>query len=155
MIRATVIADASWCPKTRAGAFACWINVNWPNGDHRRIKESGRFKTRPTSSEWAEAMAAWAGIWYAYQAGARDLLVQSDCLNIVRTGGAPRSTKGFGEYRKNSELYWPDATLRWKHVKGHTGGQCPNGGDDRRFYVNEWCDVEAKKHMRSWRAELQ
>lgn len=40
-----------------------------------------------------------------------------------------------------------------RHVKGHTGGQCPQGGDSRRFYVNEWCDTEARKHMKEQRSE--
>lgn len=152
--RATVTADASFCPDTKAAGWAVWINVNWPDGRHMRIKKGGLFKERPPSSAWAEAQACWNGIFLAYGAGARDILVQNDCLSVVRGCG------GFGHtmvnaYKGARETYWPDAVLAWRWVKGHTGGKCPQGGDNRRFFVNEWCDSEAKKYMRRQRHEFR
>lgn len=146
-VRATVIADASFCPTTKAGGWAVWVNVNWPGGRHERIKRSGTFHRRPTSSTWAEAMAVWNGIFFAYTAGARDILAQTDCLEIVQNRGAPSSTKGFHTYADARAKHWPEATVRFKHVKGHN----LKNVQDRRTWVNDWCDKEAKRHMKKQR----
>jgi ribonuclease HI len=144
--KATVITDASWCPHTNAGGWAAWINVNYPGGGHQRLNRSGNFNKLVESSTWAEAYAAWNGIWLAYQMGARDILVQTDCLELVQRNGRPSSVKGASELNCAKEAYWPDARLRWRHVRGHTSG------DDRRSWVNNWCDREARKYMRQQRA---
>lgn len=35
------------------------------------------------------------------------------------------------------------ATIEFRHVKAHSGV------DDKRSYVNEWCDKEAKRRLRT------
>jgi len=146
-VRATVICDASWCPTSRAGGWAVWINVNYPDGRHERIKDSGNFRTRPRGSEHAEQVACMIGIFLAVQKGAERLLVQNDCLNVVRTRGSTASPRKRAEYLEAEEKYWPHlrGCIEWRHVKGHTAG------DDSRTWVNNWCDTEAKRHMRKQR----
>lgn len=146
-VRSTVIADASFCHRTRAGGWAVWINVNWPDGSHRRIKAHNRFKRRARSSAHAEQMACMNGIWAAYQAGAREILVQTDCLEVVQSQGRTNSRKSGGEYLAAAAELWPEAALTWKHVKGHNLANV----DDRRTFVNDWCDKQAKIHMRAQR----
>lgn len=149
MIRSTVITDASYCHKTKAGGWAAWINVNYENGEHRRIQESGIFRFRARSSEHAEQMACMNGIFLAYQAGARRILVQTDCLSLVQSEGRGTGIKNPRDYTKAQSDHWPDAVLEWRHVKGHTAGE------DRRSWVNNWCDREAKKHMRKQRGPIR
>lgn len=144
MARSTVICDASWCPRTRAGGWAVWININYPNGEHRRVKEADLFHKRPKSSTQAELWAALNGIWFAVRNGATDILVQTDCLSVVQFQG-PRVARE----------HFPETKIRWRHVKGHTGGRAPNGGDNRRYYVNEWCDKHARKYMHRQREQQQ
>lgn len=139
MARATVIADASFCPMTRAGGWAVWINVNWANGNHRRIQQSGVFHTRAVNSTEAERWAAYNGIWIAYKVGARDILIQTDCLSVV-----------VGEHSATFKKMWPDARIKWKHVKGHN----LHNVQDRRTWVNNWCDKHAKRRMRAQRREM-
>lgn len=148
MTRATVICDASFCPHTHAGGWATWININYPNGARQRLREHGVLRGLPRSSEHAELLACMNGLWFAYQHGARDILVQTDCLALVQTLGG-NSPKSRAEYHDACAVYWPEGTVRWKHVKGHTAG------DDRRTWVNNWCDKHAKLHMRRKRTQCQ
>ena len=136
--RATVITDASFCPRTRAGGWAAWININWPNGTHERIKKSGLFHESPDNSTAAERWACYNGIWFAYNRGARSILAQTDCLSVVRRPFLNNNP---------AALHWPEAQVSWRHVKGHTAG------NTRREWVNNWCDSEAKKHMRKQRSQ--
>jgi len=146
VVRATVITDASYCMESRAGGWAAWINVNYPNGDHVRLKHHGTFKFRAANSEHAEQMAAMNGIWVAYAKGATDILLQTDCLNLVNTHGSGRA-KGLEDYRMAATLHWPHAKVLWKHVKAHN----LKNVNDRRTWVNDWCDKMAKRHMRAQR----
>ena len=142
--RATVICHASLCHRSKAGGWATWINVNGPAGEHVRIKESGTFKRRPKTSTHAEQLSCMIGIWLAYQNGARDILVQTDCLSLVTERGYI-GAQGAREFRMATVDYWPEASVHWRHVKGHTAGE------DARSWVNNWCDAHAKRHMRKQR----
>lgn len=132
-LKATVITDASYCPRTRAGGWAAWIT-----SDEGRTQHAGCFKDLAKTPTEAELWAMLNGIWLAYEAGATEILVQSDCTGAVHLINSKcpetRLFKGVHIYAR--------------HVKGHTDIKEP------RFYVNRWCDEEAKKHMRKQRALL-
>ena len=142
-MRATVITDASFCHQTKAGGWAAWIAYDQgPKGQH-----SGMFRSRPKDSGTAELQAALNGIWLAYQNGARDILIQTDCMPVVH------AVQGFGTgvyvaiYRDARRQHFPDAAVRAKHVRGHTST------DDARSWCNRWADSAAKKQMRKQREE--
>jgi ribonuclease HI len=141
-MRATVITDASHCSRTKAGGWAAWIAYDGGN----KGRHAGAFRERPQDSGIAELQAVFNGLWIAYNAGARDILVQTDCMSVVH------AIKGMGPYaelyRAARREYFPDAAIRSRHVKGHSGIQ------DSRSYCNRWCDAEAKRHMRKQRDEL-
>lgn len=135
-MRATVITDASFCPDTKAGGWAVWIA-----GDiGARIKQSGPFKTNPPSSNDAEIMAAINGCAIAYRAGARTILIQSDCKGVQDA-----ILKGKAIWKAAKTLHFPDAHIQYRHVKGHTNNPAA------RSWVNRWCDEQAKKHMKEAR----
>ncbi|WP_165375304.1 ribonuclease HI [Roseovarius nitratireducens] len=147
-MRATVITDASHCRKTGAGGWAAWIRID---GDDSPIKMSGPLRTVTTRSDEAEIRAALNGIHIARAHGARSVLVQTDCMTVVHLI--------YGKIRSRSLLkIWNSAVatarvdlvgVSARHVKGHTAK------DDARFFVNRWCDRQARKEMRAMRAELE
>lgn len=141
-MRATIITDASFCPKTKAAGWAAWITANPPNGKVVRLQRSGPFNDDPDSPVHAEVRAAMNGLWLAYTFGARDLLLQSDCTAV---GSMLR--RGTYDYPSIASEKWPEARVRFRHVKGHT--QDPAA----RSWVNRWCDREARKHMKQLRGE--
>lgn len=138
-MRATVIADASFCPKTKAAGWAAWITPDVGV----RIQRAGKFLERPDDNNMAEAWAAMNGVAHAYRIGARVILLQSDCLAVGRM-----VSKGAYGYPAVRMTHFPDADIRFRHVRGHTTL------GDRRSYVNRWCDAEAKRHMREVRDAL-
>lgn len=142
-MRATVITDASFCSQTHAAGWAAWIAAD----HHERIKRSGVFQAKPQTSAMAELWAAYNGIAIAYQNGARRILIQSDCVIVATALKKPNGKHGFAMFREN---YLPDLVdIEYRHVKGHTN----HAGS--RFYVNRWCDLEARKHMKGQRAKLK
>lgn len=128
--RTTLIADASWCPDTRAGGWAVWVTVN-KDGEVFRHNAKGRFKECPASALEAEVWALENGIYVARTKGAGPILAQSDC------------TGALGQLRRR----YSDITFR--HVKGHTKNQ------DSRSWVNRWCDRHARRQMKAHRQLLQ
>lgn len=138
-MRATVIADASFCSRTKAGGWAVWVAYD----GGAKGRHAGQFRSRPPNSGTAELQAVLNGIWIAYQKGARDILVQTDCMAVVH---AVKGVGGYAvAYRAARVAYFPDAAIRAKHVRGHTTVA------DARSYCNRWADAEAKKHMREQR----
>lgn len=138
MSRATVITDASFCPKTRSAGWAAWCTINYTvHGipQVNRIKRYGKFNMKPRNSTEAERWACYNGVWLAVQAGATDILCQTDCLSVVQS-------------QSHGLLYKkiPNATkVSFRHVKGHTDREEP------RFFVNRWCDKHARIPMEEQR----
>ena len=108
-----------------------------------RGQHSGMFRSRPTNSGLAELQAVLNGIWLAYQNGAKEILVQTDCMSVVH------AVQGMGAYARlylNAKAeHFPAAVVRAKHVKGHTQVA------DARSWCNRWCDRNAKEQMRKQR----
>ena len=139
--RATIICDASFCHRTKAGGWAVWITSSVGfNLDKQTHKQAGTFHRSPRSPEQAEGWACYNGLWLAYRIGANSALVQTDCLNVVNGSGRP-------DWNEMVGLYWPDMQVAWRHVKGHTDRP------ESRFYINRWCDETAKTHMKRQRHE--
>ncbi len=72
---ATVIADASYCPKTGAAGWAVWVRTD----NHPVVKKSGTFKVRPMKPSQAELWAAYNGLHIAHMIGVDDAHIVS-CL---------------------------------------------------------------------------
>ena len=134
-MRATVITDASFCPRTGAGGWATWIRFE----DKGLLKRSDAFRDPAKSSTDAEFKAAVNGVLWAAAGGATKVLLQTDNLHVVER---------FAEMVNDAGVTIP-CVVTTRHVKGHDGGGTP------RSWVNEWCDREAKVHMRAMRARLE
>lgn len=138
---ATVITDASFCPKTKCAGWAAWVAH-----DKGRVKKYGAFKRQPKSSAQAELWAAINGITLATREGATDILLQTDCQSVVDL------INGQAE-KVYQALVLAKQTARPRivavHVKGHTRNK------ESRFWCNRWCDTNAKAVMNAQRAQLQ
>jgi len=141
---ATVITDASYCPKSHAGAWAAWVTISPEiEGDKpRRLQKAANFRQLASSAYEAELWASLNGINMAVRAGATQILVQTDCLAVVN---------GLNDKKYNIELTQlgiSPSCIKAKHVRGHTRVQ------DKRSWCNRWCDAEAGKLMKQQRVQL-
>lgn len=141
-MRVTVITDASFCPDTFVGGWAAWIAM--PNGI--KLKRYGALKENPLNSTDAEFKAAINGIVLAVRQGATNILLQSDCINVVKAINE-QEVKLSATLAENS-VDVSRIKLIARHVKGHT---VLTGA---RYFVNRWCDKMAKLSMREKRDEL-
>lgn len=140
----TVFSDASHHPEGHAG-YAYFIR------DHETIvKESHALPWKAPRSTDVEEFAMCHAILRAidtipHEPG-DEIVAQTDCTHVIWRFENERSTA------TNSVLgYLRDAglSLRFKHVKAHSGAE------DKRSYVNRWCDTNARREMRVIRAERQ
>ena len=145
--RATVITDASFCPKAKVGAWAAWIRVD---GMDKAIRGSGQlpFDATPDSTV-AEVMAAGNGCWLAAQQGATHLLLQSDCMAVIhlveKRAKAERLLALWDHLLKLPDMAGVQ-NIMVRHVKGHGVVK------DRRTFVNAWCDSAAYAELEKARA---
>lgn len=91
--------------------------------------------------------AALNGLHVAKAHGATVVLLQSDNQSVVAMA-SDSTYRGAhsGVWRKELRALGLDTlTLSARHVKGHTSGK------DARHWVNNWCDVWARKSMKEAR----
>lgn len=148
-VRATVLTDASYCPFTRCGGWAAWVN-----GDHMQAaaKHSGRIHAvgMPSSTD-AEVYAALNGVWLARHYGATHILLRTDCKAVLYLAdGTAKSERLISVWSQAiSREDMSGIYLRVTHIRAHGEIKC------RASYVNDWCDRRAKAAMRQFRKELQ
>lgn len=144
--RATLFVDASYCPETRVGAWACWWKV-----DSIRRSGSGVFRVPMPDSTTAEACALARALhaYASHEAMPRRVLAQTDCLGAINVfrPAPPRMTALAIEARRL--VAGLPLVIEYRHVRGHQGGASP------RSWVNEWCDGVARQLMRRAREEAR
>lgn len=146
----TIITDASFCHKTGAGGWAAWAVQN-----HHRVQTGGQFKQPLNNSTEAEVGALVKGLHRAlghFHDGRKvHILIQSDCCGALRWFDTPKLDspamqafhQAYQEMQQQCQF-----TLVTRHVKGHSTKV------GARYYVNQWCDTLAGKHMRNMRKEI-
>jgi len=156
-VNITINTDASFCPHHKVGGYAFWIVCN--NG---RLKMSGELKSVNNSLD-AETQAL-ANAVYALRnsnliTGKVDFIyINSDCKQMfVRIGKNNRDevgrfiAKNLSYILKKGKMPYHGNNKRYdlRHVKAHTHTKT------KRNWVNNWCDVEAKKHMQAQRNKIK
>lgn len=142
----TVFADASFDHRSGIAAFAGWFRT--AASIHKISKVSER---RFRSSNEAELVALCAAVLVALRRqqsfGEGDFVVaKSDCTYAVEhlknpTGGTTETERRM-VVRVHTILKAQGLRFYVRHVKGHTALAEP------RFYVNRWCDEEARRLLR-------
>lgn len=147
----TINTDASYHTKKKWGGYAFWAISN-----DFKITKSGLFRFKCKSSDDAEIKCiinSLKTVLYSHE-NIHKVIINTDSLNAIGV-----LTKDNNHIRKYVRLYVDqyknlqsiydkiihgsknNVTIEFRHVKAHTGV------NDKRSFVNEWCDNEAKKHM--------
>lgn len=143
-MKATVITDASFCPETNAAGWAAWVTYS-KGTERERIKKFGTFKRKPKDSGQAELWAALNGVALAAKAGALDILLQTDCMQVVNL--LKENQDKIQQSLALAKIY-TNPKVSTFHVKGRTQFK------GARFWVNRWCDAQAGAEMRRQRKSL-
>ena len=140
----TINTDASFHPEHKVGGYAFYIIC-----DLFKVQKGGMFKVQPKNSLEAEMMAIANAIYVASkqkQYPKIDLVViNSDCLiAFERIGKTKKDLLGRRIAFLLADLKKVTGYKKheFRHVRAHSGAQ------DKRSFVNEWCDNEAKKWMK-------
>jgi ribonuclease HI len=143
----TVIADASYDHGTRAGGFGYWAV-----SQRKRQSGGGPFKSLSRNNNVAEMMALMNGVHMAFVHGVAfpgdAILAQTDCTAAILAFEGKRVLMNDEKILVEglqTLLKLKGATIRFKHVKGHTNGAEP------RLWVNNACDAVAKRGMHAAR----
>lgn len=160
----TIFADASLCPKTKAGGWGAWMKRN--GGDS--FEAGGQLRDLAPTSSHAEACALANAIHIGIRQGHLQkgdrVLLQSDNLAalcaiaaivpgaLISDKGGAAVTVGKRSKLKNEPCIQSirrlaidmDLTVVVRHVRGHQQG-------DGRNWVNRRCDELAKIYMRKRR----
>lgn len=147
----TLFTDASYCSRSRVGAYAAWAKA-----DGRTVRHSGVLKQTVENSSLAETMALVNGICVALAAmrppAASKIIAQTDCLTAIHAlSGMLRKTRTIRQYESIIVAYREKVAaagivVEFRHVAGHKGTATP------RNAVNTWCDEECRRLMRAARA---
>jgi len=147
----TVIADASFDHDTGAGGYGYWAV-----SERRRRYGGGPFKSTARNNNVAEMMALVNGVHLAFANSIAlpgdVILAQTDCEAAILAFEGRRACMQdeilLVEAMRRL-LAVNNATIRFRHVKGHTRGEKP------RYWVNNLCDQLAREGMRSARAGIR
>jgi len=148
----TINTDASFHLKLKHGAFAFWAVSN-----DFKITKSGVFKSKCINSDDAEAKCIINALRVVLLAHGNitKVIINTDSLNAIALLKFDRIHMkkymgynikmwshirvAYGKVLRESKN---KAVVEFRHVKAHSGI------NDKRSYVNEWCDLEAKKQLR-------
>lgn len=135
----TVLTDASWCPSEKVAGWAVWIVCN-----NERYKRFDAFFEKVDSSREAEIKAIINGVYIAKRVFAPDHYhVVSDCVDAMN---ALQGKTGDKQWQNKLIEIIGETRITFKHVKAHSST------NDKRTYVNNWCDFQARMAMRSLRS---
>jgi|TARA_B110000259_G_C13977425_1_gene387299 ribonuclease HI len=138
----TINTDASHHPTHKVGGYAFYIICN-----HFKIMKAGAFKTRPKNSTDAETMCignALAELAKMELPKTTYLVINTDSKHSISN-----IERSYNDLSAQVNKIWQKVIkktsstvneFRW--VRAHSKVK------DSRSYANEWCDVNAKIHMR-------
>lgn len=143
----TILADASYDERVNIGGWAAWIVC-----DGERIKKYDAIKNPVYSPIEAETIAMINGFYLAVKnfPDCKRFIIQSDCLQAMDVLKNNKFKYRNSYNNKLIDKYFnfffalqPDkSSVEFRHVKAHSGTAT------KRQYVNNWCDLHAKKSMR-------
>jgi ribonuclease HI len=142
----TINTDASFHPVHKKGGYAFYIIC-----DLFKIQKGGMFKDEPKSAQEAEEMCIGNAIATLLAQkelpSCKLLVINGDCkfaFNAIKNPSGMKQTTARKVYELLHELIkqLKDPVYQFRHVKAHAEIK------DKRTWVNDWCDTEAKKWMR-------
>lgn len=145
----TIYTDASVCPETQGGGWACWIKAA-PGETHLA---SGIFKTPVKSSTEAELRAIANGLVVAnkvFDTKDKTIVVVTDSQESIdfingKIAGGGKKAVNPQIAQQIKELIPANSELRVNKVKAHSNK------DGKRSFVNNLVDRAARAEMRKGR----
>jgi ribonuclease HI len=144
----TVNTDASFNAKYKRGTYAFWITCD--AGRHRQSDQLRGKVESPQEAEFKAIINALDAL-SRYKFGFMHLIiVNTDCLHVIeyiakceRKGQTAHLHELFDLYKfyKTMIAKLPASKIEFRHVKAHTNAE------DKRSFVNDWCDKAAKRAM--------
>lgn len=150
----TINTDASFHPILKHGAYAFWIISN-----DFKITKSGVFKDKCISPDDAEAKCIINALKVLLSTNNNNhnninkIIINTDSLNAIAL--IKNDKDHIKRYIGKNIVRWKHiriaynnllnknkTIIEFRHVKAHSNV------NDKRSYVNEWCDSEAKKQLR-------
>lgn len=146
----TIYTDASICPKTKVGGWACWMKF----GPRQKLTYAKPFRELVHDSTEAEMKAIANALAIAVKHFSPEncvIVITTDSQNAIGRITRKR-VKGKPHLQQLTEvihsLVPPTCEIRMKKVKAHSKG------DGRRSYVNGIVDKAARREMRLHRDSL-
>ena len=144
----TINTDASFHRSLKFGAYAFWAICN-----DFKITKSGVFREKCINPDDAEAKCiinALKVVLLAHK-GITKIIINTDSLNAIayltedinhirKYNLSMPKMRQFRQYLFLLKSF--NTEIEYRHVKAHSGV------NDKRSYVNEWCDSEAKRQLR-------
>lgn len=148
-LRSTINTDASFHPQLKVGGYAFYIIC-----DLFKIQKGGHFKKQPKTAMEAEMMcianALYTVLMQKELPSATWIIINSDCLfafEKIKRKSQDKVGRVVADILRKVRLAMSRRGVipkfQFRHVKAHSMAT------DKRSIVNEWCDIEAKKWMRS------
>lgn len=150
MARVTIIADASFCDKTKAAGYGVWVA-----GDYGRGPFSGPLPA-PLCNNTAEIMAVANALWHAASSNfirkGTSILIKTDSVTAIRLFNQDRYPKNeqqtialtfFNKIKNELGL-----VIHLSHIHGHTGRKEPGN------VAQQKCDNAAKEEMIKERSRI-
>lgn len=144
----TINTDASFHPQIKWGAYAFWAICN-----DFKITKSGVFRKKCMNPDDAETKCILNALTVILKAhkGITKIIINTDSLNAIAYLTEDKkhirrynlSNQKAIEFRRIFLSLVKHTTIEFRHVKAHSGV------NDKRSFVNEWCDTEAKRQLRS------
>lgn len=142
----TINTDACFHTRLKVGGYAFWAICN-----DFKITKSGVFRNKCINSDDAETKCiinALSTVLKTHK-GISKIIVNTDSLNAIaylrNDKTHIRKYRLIGnkkiEFRRLFCGLVKNTVVEFRHVKAHSGV------DDARSFVNEWCDINAKKMM--------
>lgn len=146
----TLTTDASYSYKHKVGSYAFYITCNLG-----RMSKSGALKKECACPSEAEMKCIINALTFISEcpdlfSKCKDVFVNTDSMNAIHV--FEDSKVNIKKYRLKKYLYlqarynkvksiFGDRRIDFRHVKAHSGK------DDKRSWVNEFCDKAAKEQL--------
>lgn len=133
----TITTDASFFHTFNVGSFAFWIK-----SDDFTIKKSGLFKNKVENCHCAEIQCILNAIYVIRNMNTEKVIINTDSKIAIDILSGKQNKSISVDYYTTFLSLSKNKNISLRHVKGHTRQQ------GAKYYVNDWCDNEAKKHSR-------
>jgi ribonuclease HI len=139
----TINTDASYSSAYKIGAFSFWMVSN-----SGRLFGAGALKGKVSHSQEAEFKAVLNALHFLFEKsewkGVKKVIINTDCKPVVDMINGGLTYKWAVNYKVhyNSLVKKYGITIEARKVKAHSGT------DEKRKWVNDWCDQQAKKVLR-------